>query len=206
MNLSRQVPFKYHTERAWVTSNCSKFNIENGLKNEIEWSGEQCGTQASCFKIYVLLFHFSEVERNLIKQMVQFTQSHRSTSVLQRRKLSRRTMIKVRVHKLYIVFFFKDFKVNEITWKCFFMNIFCKCLCVNHTVYQLEYSSQKHCIRFATTLSFRKRFLPYEMLSQIKVGLHYQVMVLERKGYKRTYFISVCFELTFFFLRWWWCL
>lgn len=44
------------------------------------------------------------------------------------------------------------------------MNIFCKCLCVNHTVYQLEYSSQKHCIRFATTLSFCKWFLPYEML------------------------------------------
>lgn len=81
------------------------------------------------------------------------------------------------------------------------MNIFCKCLCVNHTFYQLEYSSQKHCIRFATTLSFCKWFLPYEMLSQIKVGLHYQVMVLERKGYKRTYFISVCFELTFFFFK-----
>lgn len=73
-------------------------------------SGEQCGTQASCFMINVLSFHFSEVERNLIKQMVQFTQSHRSTSVLQRRKLSRRTMIKVRVHKLYIVFFFRTLK------------------------------------------------------------------------------------------------
>lgn len=40
VNLSRQVPFKYHTEKAWVTSNFSKFKIEihmeNGLKNEIE--------------------------------------------------------------------------------------------------------------------------------------------------------------------------
>lgn len=128
MNLSRQVPSKYHTERAWVTSNCSKFDIENGLKNEIEWSGEQCGTQASCFKIYVLLFHFSEVERNLIKQMVQFTQSHRSTSVLQRRKLSRRIMIKVRVHKLYIVFFFRTLKwmrllENVFLW-IYFVNVY----------------------------------------------------------------------------------